>query len=82
MFFIPAANFRILFYLRKIYTLHEDHYEQYQKRSSVLSLALYSHGNRLHFKMLTVTCETSILLRANFQSKWPLFYDSVLQYAV
>ena len=32
-------------------------------------LTLYSHGDRLHFEMLTLASETSLLLRANCQNK-------------
>ena len=45
-------------------------------------LTLYSHGNRLHFKMLTLASETSILLCANCRNKLPLFDNTGLQYAV
>ena len=49
---------------------------------TVWQLTLYSHRNRLHFKMLTLASETSILLHVNCRNKLPLFDDSDLRYAV
>ena len=45
-------------------------------------LTLHFHGNCLHFKMLKLASETSILLHVNCQNKLPLLDDTVLRYAV
>ena len=43
-------------------------------------LALFSHGNRHHFSLLTLPSETSILLYANCRNKLPLLDDTVSRY--